>query len=163
LDLPVYRAFYSPFSSDQLRAFRVAGPDGVGPLPLPDEIGYLGSTVLSLSPAPHRLRRTAADEIELFTTAGTLLDGTWASCLRAPGLKMPTGTTIKTSLFTATVRETDSEAKPTRVAFRFQQPLDDPSLVFLGLSNGRLRQLTLPAVGAEMDVVSVRVPPGSSG
>ena len=92
---------------------------------------------------PHRLRRTAPDTLELWTPEGTLLDGVWTATLRDPSLPLPRGTTIALDAFSATVRE-GRDGKPTRVAFRFDRPLDDPSLVFLAVIDGRLRRIAIP-------------------
>ena len=118
-------------------------------LPLPDRIGYRNLTVLSLSQARHRLRRTAADTLELFTPEGTLLDGAWSQTLRAPSLPLARGQVIPVSYMTATVLE-DRAGRPTRVQLRFDRAVDDPSLVFLALSQGRLRRLALPPIGEEI-------------
>jgi hypothetical protein len=147
LQLPVLRAFDQQLPAEQLR--RLVDPHRTEPLPVPDRIGYLGSTVLSLSPAGHRLRRTAADTIELHTPEGTLLDGAWSQGLRSPALPLPRGQVIELPYMSATVLE-DHDGRPTRVSFRFDRPLDDPSLVFVILAQRRLVRLTLPPVGGEI-------------
>lgn len=149
LHLPVLRVFDQQIPPEVVRAFVAQRPHGSGPLP--DRIGHLGSTVLSMSTARHRLRRTAADTLELHTPDGTLLDGTWAQSLRAPSLPLPRGQVIPLSYMTVTVLE-DRGGLPVRVSMRFDRPLDDPSLVFLALSQGRLRRLALPPVGQEIHV-----------
>jgi hypothetical protein len=149
------RAFEFGLSPDQLRAITAARARGGVGLPLPDRLGYLGGTVLSLSPAPHRLRRTAPDTFELSTPTGTLLDGIWTATLRAPSLPLPRGTTIALDGLSASVRE-DRDGHPTRVAFRFDRPLDDPSLVFLAVVDGRLRRLSIPPLGQEISISSER-------
>ena len=149
MHLPVLRVFDQGVPPEMLRRFLNDRRDA--DLPLPDRIGYRNSTVLSLSSARHRLRRTAADTLELATPDGTLLDGAWAQALRSPALAMPRGQVIPVSYMTATVLE-DRGGLPTRVQLRFDRSLDDPSLVFLALSKGRLRRLPLPAVGQEIAV-----------
>ena len=149
------RAFELGLDSDQLRAIVAALPRGGAGLPLPDRFGYLGSTVLSLSPAPQRLRRLAPDTLELSTSKGTLLDGIWTATLRAPSLPLPRGTAIALDGFSAKVRE-DRDGRPTRVAFRFDRPLDDPSLVFLTMVGGRLRRVFVPPLGQEVPISSQR-------
>jgi hypothetical protein len=41
---------------------------------------------------------------------------------------------------------------PTRVEFRFDRPLDDPSLRFLGWLDGGLRRISMPEVGGSVDL-----------
>ncbi len=149
LHLPVLRVIDQQVPPATLRKF--LHDRKVDDLPLPDRVGYLGSSVLSLSAARHRLRRTGPATLELSTPAGTLLDGAWAQSLRAPSLPLARGQVIPLSYLTATVLE-DRGGRPTRVEFRFDRPVDDPSLVFLALSKGGLRRLPLPPVGREIDV-----------
>ena len=52
---------------------------------------------------------------------------------------------------TATVLD-DRDGKPTRVAFRFDRPLDDPALVFLVPRPEGLRRLSLPPVGLSIEI-----------
>jgi hypothetical protein len=118
----------------------VAGPDG---------LGRLGGGVLSMASAAHRLRRTAADTVELAALDGTLLDGPWPAAFRARSLPLPRGTAIHTAYMTARVLD-DRAGSPTRVSFQFTQPLEDPSLVFLVFHDGGLRRLTMPPVGGEI-------------
>jgi hypothetical protein len=153
MQLPVLRVFDQDIPPETLRAFVHHRPGHPLPpsLPLPDRVGYQGTTVLSLSPARHRLRRSAPDTIELATPHGTLLDGAWAATLRARSQPMPRGHVTRLPHMTATVLE-DRHGLPTRVQFRFDRPVDDPSLVFVALSQGRLRRLTLPPPGQEMPV-----------
>ncbi len=49
----------------------------------------------------------------------------------------------------ATVPELGSSG-PHRVEFRFDRPLDDPSLYFLAWRNGALRHVVLPSVGESL-------------
>jgi hypothetical protein len=115
----------------------------------PDRLGELGSGILSMASAAHRLRRTAADTLELSTPEGTLLDGAWPSVFRARSLPLPRGAVVRTSYMTATVLD-DRAGRPTRVSFQFTRPLDDPSLIFLAFRDGGLRRLAMPPVGGEI-------------
>ncbi len=108
-------------------------------------------TVLSMAATGHRLRRTAVDELVLSTPDGTLLDGTWAELFRAPSRPLPQGAVIRTAGMTATVLD-DRDGRPTRVAFRFDRPLDDTSLVFLIPTPGRMRRLAMPPIGQEIAI-----------
>jgi hypothetical protein len=71
--------------------------------------------------------------------------------LRPPSRPMLTGEVTRLSYMTASVLE-DRAGRPARVEFRFDRPLDDPSLVFLVLSQGRLRRLALPPPGQEIAI-----------
>lgn len=155
LSLQVSRALEQGLSPEELRAVVAAFPRAGAGLPLPDRFGYRGATVLSLSPARHVLRRIAKDTLELSTPNGTLLDGLWTTLLRAPSLPLPRGTRIALDGFVATVME-DHDGKPTRVAFQFDRPLEDPSLVFLALVDGRLHRLSLPDIDEEIAVTGRR-------
>lgn len=115
----------------------------------PDRLGELGSGILSMASAAHRLRRTAADTLELSTPEGTMLDGAWPSVFRARSLPLPRGAVVRTSYMTATVLD-DRAGRPTRVSFQFTRPLDDPSLIFLAFRDGGLRRLAMPSVGGEI-------------
>jgi hypothetical protein len=144
IDLPAVRAVEQGLPPAQLASLALQAG-------LPDRIGYLGTTTLSLAAANHRLRRTATDELELSTPEGTLLDGIWATTLRSPSIPLPRGSVVTTSFMTATVLE-DRDGKPTRIAFRFDRPLDDPSLVFLVPKPEGLRRLTWPPVGVALEL-----------
>lgn len=115
----------------------------------PDRLGALGGGILSMAPTAHRLRRTAADTLELSTPDGTLVDGPWPSVFRASSLPLPRGAVVHTAYMTATVLD-GRAGRPTRVSFQFRRPLDDPSLIFLAFQDHRLRRLALPPVGGEL-------------
>jgi len=157
LQLPAVRAIEEGRTPDELVAIGAARAAGAyAGLALPDRFGYRGTTVLSLASTEHRLRRTAPDELELSTPNGTLFDGTWVGTLRAASLPLPRGAVVRTSFMTATVLD-DRDGRPTRVAFHFDRPLDNPSLVFLAPEGHALRHLEPPPVGAEIAIP--RLPP----
>ena len=151
IDLPAIRAVEQGRPAAELASLVLDGKGDGHPGVLPDRLGYLGTTTLSLAATAHRLRRTAVDEFELSTPDGTLLDGVWATTLRSPKLPLPRGSVVTTSFMTATVLD-DRDGKPTRVAFRFDRPLDDPSLVFLVPRPEGLRRLSLPPVGLSLEI-----------
>ena len=93
-----------------------------------------------------RLRRTAADELVL-STDGTFLDGIWAELFRAPSRPLARGAVLRSADMTATVLD-DRDGRPA-LAFRFDRPLEIPSLVFLVPAEGRLRRLDLPPIGGK--------------
>jgi hypothetical protein len=103
--------------------------------------------VLSWAPCAHRFRRTAVDTMEM-----TLLDGE----LRAPYLAR--GQVIDLVGMQATVADVGRNG-PTRVVFRFDRSLDDPTLVLLMWKDGRLQPVEAPAIGATLDVPRERSNP----
>lgn len=102
--------------------------------------------VLSWAQCEHVVERTAPDAVEL-RLAGGALD---APALR-PGEEMDSGD------MRATVLETAARG-PTRVRFRFDRPLDDPSFLLLAWQDGRLRAVSPPSVGT-----ALRLPWNGSG
>jgi hypothetical protein len=146
LQLLAVRAFEQGRTPAELRP--IARGEGAT-LGGPDSLGELGSGVLSMAAAAHRLRRTAADTLELSTPEGTLLDGAWPSVFRTRSLPLPRGAVVRTSYMTATVLD-DRAGRPTRVSFQFTRLLDDPSLIFLTFRDGGLRRLAMPPVGGEI-------------
>ncbi len=96
--------------------------------------------VLSWAPCAHRFRRTAVDTIEMELRGGEL---------QAPYLARDQ--IVELADMRATVIDVGRYG-PTRVAFRFDRSLDDPSLVFLMWKDGRLQAAAAPAVGATLDV-----------
>jgi len=148
LQLLPMRALEQGRTPDQLRL--IARGEG-GTLGGPDSLGELGGGVLSMATAAHQLRRTGPDTLELFTPDGTLLDGPWPSVLRSPSLPLPRGSVVRLSYMTVTILD-DRGGRPTRASFQFTRPLDDPSLIFLALRDGRLRRLTMPPLGAVVEL-----------
>jgi hypothetical protein len=148
LQLLAARAFDQGRTPEELRP--IARGEG-GMLGGPDRLGELGGGILSMAAASHRLRRTAPDTLELSTPDGTLLDGPWPSVFRSRSLPLPRGAVVRTSYMTVTVLD-DRAGLPTRASFKFTRPLEDPSLVFLVFRDGGLRRLTVPAVGAVLEL-----------
>ncbi|MFZ5470270.1 MAG: hypothetical protein ACOZIN_12615 [Myxococcota bacterium] len=101
---------------------------------------------LSLAPFDHLLTRTAEDALELEVVGGHMLSTVFEQMVRAPQFPLREGDQVTLRGFTATVREASSQG-PRRLAFRFDRPLDDPSLLFLEWKEGALRPLELPKVG----------------
>jgi len=104
-DLAPMRAVEQGWTPAELRLLDRPVQDSTAGLPLPDRLGYRGTSVLSLASTAHQARRTAADELELSTPKGTLFDGIWAEAFRSPSLPLPRGSVVRTSFMTATVRE----------------------------------------------------------
>ncbi|HEY4393352.1 MAG TPA: hypothetical protein VGP64_04795 [Polyangia bacterium] len=152
LQLLPARAFEQGRTPDELRP--IARGEG-GALGGPDRLGELGGGILSMAATPHRLRRTGPDTLELSTPEGSLLDGAWASIFRSPSLPLPRGSVVRTSYMTVTVLD-DRAGRPTRASFQFTRPLDDPSLIFLVFRDGGLRRLTMPALGAVVELPQLK-------
>jgi hypothetical protein len=90
---------------------------------------------LSWAPCEHRFIRTAPDKIEM----------SLAGCeMEAPHLMR--NQVLALQDMGATVLEVGPRG-PTRVDFRFDRSLDDPSFVFLGWRDGRLLRLRPPPIG----------------
>jgi len=148
LQLLPARAFEQGRPPDELRAIARGERDALGG---PDQLGKLGGGILSMAAAPHRLRRTGPDTLELSTPEGTLLDGPWPSVFRSRALPLARGTVVRTSYMTVTILD-DRAGRPTRASFQFTRTLDDPSLVFLVFRDGGLRRLTMPPVGEVLEL-----------
>jgi hypothetical protein len=67
---------------------------------------------------------------------------------RHPSVPFTAGERISAKDFTATVRATTDDGRPLRVAFRFNRPLEDPSLRWIGFDGAKLVAWTPPPVGA---------------
>lgn len=90
---------------------------------------------LSWARGAHRFTRTATDTIEM-----DVADGIDAPTLATDVVEMDG---MRAEVLTRGPRG------PTRVAFRFDRPLDDPGLWFLAWRDGRLRHVAAPAVGQD--------------
>lgn len=102
---------------------------------------------LSFAPYDHAVTRTAADAFELEVLDGGEMLGTLPeSIARGAGNRLTAGTKLRFSEFDVTVLET-GEYGPTRIAFRFRRPLEDPRYVWLAWREGRLQRFTMPSIG----------------
>lgn len=91
--------------------------------------------VLSWAHAPHRFVRTASDTLEMEVGG----DGIESAALAS-------GTVVSLRGMEATVLAIGGLG-PTRVRFRFERSLDDPSLTLLAWRDGRLRGVEAPVIG----------------
>ena len=96
--------------------------------------------VLSWAPARHRFVRTGSDTLQMQVAGGAIERAT----LR-PGRKVSLRGMEATVLAAGTLG-------PSRIRFRFDRPLDDPSLTLLAWSAGRLRRVAPPPVGGTIVV-----------
>jgi hypothetical protein len=94
--------------------------------------------LLSWAPYPYRFTRTAPDTLELALTGGSIT---------APDLQL--GDVVALDGMRATVLAADGRG-PSRVAFQFDRPLDDPTLWFLTWRDDHLEHIVPPPVGHEL-------------
>jgi hypothetical protein len=104
--------------------------------------------VLTSTPAPLSLRRTAADTLELWHMAdATWLDTMSARIFRPPPRTMSTGERVAAGPVTMEV-VADREGRPERVRATFDPPIDDPRWAFFVLRGMQLRPIPMPTVGS---------------
>jgi len=108
-------------------------------------------SVLSLAPHDHRLTRTGARTLELRIPEGRMLTSPAERFHRSAGDPLERGDRVRDELFEVEVLADDGRG-PTRVAFRFDRPLDDPGLLFLGWTEDGLRPVTLPPRGETLEL-----------
>lgn len=101
---------------------------------------------LTTTPAGERLLRTSANTIELTAVNGVLLDLATTDLLRSADAPLHKGDHFEVTGLTVDVLEM-AQWGPTKVRFRFDKNLDDPSLVFLQMSSNGLRRFRVPGIG----------------
>ncbi len=107
--------------------------------------------VLSLARCDHVCTRRDERTLELATRGGRMMDTPFDLLYRSSRLPFRRGDIVEAGLFRVEVLETDGVG-PTRVSFRFDRPLEDPSIVFLSWREGRLCRTSMPAVGGTLDI-----------
>ncbi len=111
--------------------------------------------IVSPSPFPHRVRRTAPNRLEVEIVGGSL-GSQLADFLFSNG-EHPFRAGHKVALAGATITVLEaSEVGPTKMAVEFDRPLEDPALRFLSAKNGYLERMPLPAVGETMEIPAQR-------
>jgi len=113
--------------------------------------------VLSSARCDHRVHRVATDTIELELLDGRMLETAFEILFRNPSLAFEPGDEVHLEGLDVRVLATD-DVGPTRVEFRFDRSLDDPSLHLLAWEDGRLVPVQLPSVGETMDLPLVTAP-----
>jgi hypothetical protein len=68
---------------------------------------------------------------------------------RTPRRPLALGEPVRLTGMTVTITELTPDGRPAEATFRFDVPLESPSLVWLGFRNGRFKPFTPPAVGQE--------------
>ncbi|MBM4342874.1 MAG: hypothetical protein FJ100_05810 [Deltaproteobacteria bacterium] len=152
------RAVAGPAYREGLDA--AAGKTAIFPA-VPDVMGIYGLLwrVAYKQPAPSRwralglalhdieLRVIDAHTVELRTVQGVLLETEAEQIMRGPRDLFEPGDRVEINDMTVTVLQTDGQGHPTRLAFRFDRPIDDPDHVWLQWKDGRLRRMELPRDG----------------
>lgn len=105
--------------------------------------------VVSLAPRDLELTRTGDRTLELAPIRAAMIEAVFEQLFRSSDRPFAAGETVRLAGLEVTVLAVD-DGKPTRVQLAFDAPLEDPSLLFLGWRDGRLRRLPLPAVGRSM-------------
>jgi hypothetical protein len=112
--------------------------------------------VLAMASVDLLMTRVAPDTLELSCLDGALLTSEWERLFRADNLPLSAGATVSLDGLTVEIVKDDA-GRPSRVRFRFDAPLDDPSLRFLEWRGRRLVPAALPAMGETRSVF--RSPP----
>jgi hypothetical protein len=102
--------------------------------------------VLSAAVADHRVARPAADVLVVEVLGSSMWRHAFERLFLSPARAPVVGEPWPAGALTATVLAAD-DAGPTRVAFRFPAPLDDPRYQFVAWQDGRLARFELPEVG----------------
>lgn len=101
---------------------------------------------LSMARRDHEVTRVGDDALELRVLGGAMLES-WAERLyRDPAEGFRAGDVVPLEGAEVRVLEAPGGA-PTRIAVRFDRPLDDPTLTFATWRDGALRRVALPRVG----------------
>jgi hypothetical protein len=114
---------------------RTLAADGIDRLAMPERLW-----VLHAGDEPARIERLDAHTLELRAPLGWSADvvtSFWRSPTRAPFV---VGDRVETRDFTAMIEEVE-RGKATRVVFRFETPLDDPTQVWVQWRDGKHRKV----------------------
>lgn len=106
---------------------------------------------LSMAQCPHRLTRTAENQLELTLVEGEYLDALFEQLIRDPENRFTVGERIKLPQMTVEILGLGTVG-PNRVAFEFPGDLDEAPYVFLRWNENRLARTTPPAVGETIDI-----------
>ena len=119
-----------------------------------------GLLQLSAAEANHRVHRTAPDTIELEIIDGHMMGTMWELKWRPPVLPLEVGHQVQLDVMRATVLEVDNVG-PTRLEFKFDRNLEDPSLRFVAWGEGAIKGIALPDIN-ESILLSWSPAPGSA-
>jgi hypothetical protein len=103
----------------------------------------------TLSAGIHSVDITRRDDRTLeFNMDDTFLTHPWCMVFRDPAASpMKVGDTVRLSGFEAKVEAVTHDGRPTRVAFRFDVPLEDPSLRWVVFKDSSYAPFAVPKVG----------------
>jgi len=101
---------------------------------------------LSIAPYAHRLRRTAPDRFELEVVEGHMMSTPFETLFRRPDQPLLPQAVVDLGGMSARVLEVD-DVGPVRVEFRFDRPLEAPTLLFLAWREGRFERFEMPSEG----------------
>jgi hypothetical protein len=114
--------------------------------------------VLSLAPRAHTLTRVADDALEMEVVMGTMLTGPVELLFRRPEFPFAVGDVVELDGLDIRIVKVDGDGRPVRVRFRFDVPVDDPSLVFLLATRRGLIRYPIGPVNATMPIPPAMLP-----
>jgi hypothetical protein len=117
-------------------------------LPVPDRWW-----MLSAADADHDFRRTGNNRLELRIVDGQMMATNLESAIRSADTPIAAGETFRLQGLEVRVLEAGDRG-PIRVMFTFDKSLDDPSLVLLGMLEGRLQRVAPPPIGETLHLPS---------
>jgi len=144
VDAPAKLAVYDPFL-----VRRALG------LPVPATVHLLAMTPYDL-----RVTRTGPAVLTLTVVDGALLTSPSELQVRPPHQPLRAGAEVHLATLTVQVLRDDGR-HPVELDFRFDRPLEDPSVLPLGWQGDRLLPSTLPGVGERLDLRAPRPGPTS--
>jgi hypothetical protein len=124
------------FVSPILTLRRLAGQ------PLPQHVRALANGL-----SPVEVTRRDAQSLDVRLDRG-LFTGVLGRFFRDAGDPLPPGHTIRLTGLVVTILESGRDGSPTRILYRFDRPLEDPTLRWLRWEDGVYVAFTPPAVGA---------------
>lgn len=114
--------------------------------------------VLSMAPHPHLLTRTAPDTIELSVVGGSMLSGPVEQLFRRPSQPLRVGDEVHLDGMRVRILGVDPKSRPNRVEYRFDAPVDDPSIVFLLCTRKGLIRYPMGPVGVPLPIPPPKLP-----
>lgn len=114
--------------------------------------------VLSLAPRAHTLTRVSRDALEMEVVAGSMLTGPVELLFRRPEFPFAAGDRVELDGLVIRIMKVDADGRPVRVRYRFDVPVDDPSLVFLLATKRGLIRYPIGPVKATMPIPPAMLP-----
>ena len=116
--------------------------------------------VMSLAPHPHKLVRKGKRVLEMEVIGGVMLRGPVEQLFRRPDAPFAEGDVVKLDGVQAKILQVDDEGRPWKVRWRFDESVDDPSLVFLLATKKGMLRYPMGPVGATMMIPPAVLPMG---